>query len=118
VIECRNQIIAECPIDCVRSVARKARLTHERSTRRHQPERRGWTEGVVERAGERSEVLTCAVDLQTMGTMGGCESGGEDYGLSATATAALLSAADDEWLHLRLWTADQRGNTERAANLG
>jgi hypothetical protein len=56
--------------------------------------------------------------VETVQAIRGCESGGKHDGLCATTTPALLATTSDEWSHLGLWCANQRGDAERPANLG
>jgi hypothetical protein len=48
----------------------------------------------------------------------GGESGGKDNRLCATPTTALLTPTNNEWSHLDICRADERGDAERPANLG
>jgi hypothetical protein len=56
--------------------------------------------------------------VATVRTIRGGESGGKDDRLCAAATAALLTATDDEWSHLGICRTNQRGDAERSADLG
>ena len=56
--------------------------------------------------------------METVRAIRGGESSGKDDRLCAAATAALLAATDDEWPHLGIWCADQRGDAERSTDLG
>jgi hypothetical protein len=55
--------------------------------------------------------------VATVRTIRGGESGGKDNRLCAAATAALLTATDDEWSHLGICRTNQRGDAERSADL-
>jgi hypothetical protein len=63
-------------------------------------------------------VLTCSFSVKTVRAIRGGESSGKDNRLCAAPTSALLATTNDEWSHLGLWCADQRGDAERPANLG
>jgi hypothetical protein len=56
--------------------------------------------------------------VESVRAIRGGESGGKDNRLCAAPTSALLATTNDEWSHLGLWCADQRGDAERPANLG
>jgi hypothetical protein len=56
--------------------------------------------------------------VETVRAIRGGESSGKDDRLCAATTAALLTTTDDEWSHLGIWCADQRGDAEWSADLG
>ena len=56
--------------------------------------------------------------VKTVRAIRGGESGGKDNRLCTAPTSALLATTNDEWSHLGLWCANQRGDAERPANLG
>ena len=63
-------------------------------------------------------MLACLCRVETVRAIRGGESGGKDNRLCSSPTPALLATTNDEWSHLGLWCADQRGDAERPANLG
>jgi hypothetical protein len=117
-IKRRNEVIAERPVRRVRSMPSEARFARERCAGRHQPEWGEWTKRIIESVSERGEVLACLCSVETVCAIRGGESCGKHDGLCATATPALLAAANNEWSHLGIWCADQRGDAERSADLG
>ena len=56
--------------------------------------------------------------VETVRAIRGGESSGKDNRLCTAPTSALLATTNDEWSHLGLWCANQRGDAERPANLG
>ena len=114
----RNQVLAERPVGGIRTMPSEACVAGKWCASRHQPEWGEWAERIIKSVGERSEVLACLYGVETVRAIRGGESGGKDDRLCATPTATLLAATDDEWSHLGIWCADQRGDAERSANLG
>jgi hypothetical protein len=114
----RNEVIAERPVRRIGTMPSEACVTRKRCAGRHQPEWGEWTKRIIESVRERGEVLACLCSVETVRAIRGGESGGKGDRLCTAATAALLTTTDDEWSHLGIWCADQRGDAERSADLG
>lgn len=113
-----NEVIAECPICRIRTMPSEACITRERRASRHQPERSKWPKRIIKSVGELREVLMSLCSVEAVCTMRGGESGGENNGLRAAPTPALLAATNDEWSHLGIYRANERSDAERSADLG
>ena len=96
----------------------EACVARERCAGRHEPEGSKWAECVIKGCGDHVQMLTCLFSVETVRSMRSGESGGKDNRLCTAPTSALLATTSDEWSHLGLWCANQRGDAERPANLG
>ena len=96
----------------------EACVARERCAGRHEPEGSKWAERVIKGCGDHVQMLTCLFSVETVRPMRSGESGGKDNRLCTAPTSALLATTNDEWSHLGLWCANQRGDAERPANLG